>query len=273
MDGVYKVKTGPKITESTPPVPRIRYAACIDLLGFRQTYKALGATKLAQAYRRAIAVIEAERQSSQSSFIEIVCAEYPEDEGRPGSADMFAEPKLVGVYKLYPKIIETVIFSDTFFIFTEDDSNDSCRQIAEVANLVFQVCLAHDLPTCGAIALGEALLWPEERVYLGDAIIDAYELQNSLDIVGIVVHQTAQSAAACFSAPMNVAVKAPLGHPPMSKMLQVPLPPGSGHGVTSVTPGGLLATFRQLQSPLPPGSKPWAKYDNGLPIVKTMLGI
>src|SRR4051812_37254011 len=191
MSGVYTTRSGPKVQAATPPAPKRRYTACLDLLGFRSAYQQLSAAGLAIAYRDALAIVEAERQASVSHFVDYVGAEYVEDEGRPGSADMFAVPKLVGHQKLYPKISETVVFSDTIFIFSDDDAEESRRQISEVVNLVFQVCLEHELPTCGAIALGETLLWPEERVYLGQAIIDAYELQNSLDIVGIAIHESA----------------------------------------------------------------------------------
>lgn len=80
--------------------------------------------------------------------------------------------------------IHTVWFSDTFIIFTPDDSPESFQDIRLLTEEFFVECIGNEVSLRGALSFGlfsfESAI--NEGIYLGNALIDAYTFAE--DTVG-----------------------------------------------------------------------------------------
>nr|WP_298716177.1 hypothetical protein [uncultured Steroidobacter sp.] len=90
---------------------------------------------------------------------------------------------IVGLDKLNP----ASIFSDSIFVVSHDDSDESLRQICHLASAMFVFFFCQDLPLRGAISHGSVWWNRNTDVRLGEGIRRAYELAESLDCVGVAL--------------------------------------------------------------------------------------
>ncbi len=165
----------------TNGVPR-RYVACLDVLGFSKALESdlLG---LANAYSAAIKIARNMQES----------ARFVAD--RKAGHTLNGMPLKGTLVRDFPHIMEVAVFSDSIFIFTEDESADSLTEICEYCFLVYREFLRQLLPLRGGITRGEAIVIPKDRLYLGQAIVDAWTLEQSLDLTGIVLKSGLNCAA------------------------------------------------------------------------------
>ena len=78
-------------------------------------------------------------------------------------------------------------FSDTFFFFTRDDSNDSFTHMSGAAQCFFQVAMSKSWPLRGAIGFGQLYADKANNIFLGSGLIDAYECAEKQNWIGLAV--------------------------------------------------------------------------------------
>jgi hypothetical protein len=84
----------------------------------------------------------------------------------------------------------TINFSDSIFLFSEDDSQESF-EIFTMANFwLFGHIISRSIPLKGAIAYGLISVDIDNQLYFGQPIIDSYQLQDEIFYYGIVAHHS-----------------------------------------------------------------------------------
>jgi len=201
--------------------PLIRYVAILDILGFKNKLRSHGAATIRDLYASARDITYEEKIRVKKIQAALTCADLKTvllEEMKEGPAIELAQGPIKK--RAYPKIEHLTIFSDSLFVFAQDAELDSLEQITKFSNFVFQEFLLAGLPLRGAVALGEVVVWAEKNIFLGQGIVTAYELEQSLDIVGIVVQDDGQAATPFLSEQLPI---------PLScgdvKQLKVPLGP------------------------------------------------
>lgn len=78
-------------------------------------------------------------------------------------------------------------FSDTFIIFASDDSLESFALMEQASRLFFQRLILKKIPLRGALSVGSLYTQKKKNVFLGNALIDAYEYGEKQDWIGFVL--------------------------------------------------------------------------------------
>ncbi|MBR4107066.1 MAG: hypothetical protein IKK45_00035 [Akkermansia sp.] len=84
------------------------------------------------------------------------------------------------------------IFSDSIIISTDDATVEGFNLITKAGARMMHIALRLGIPLKGAISKGEYTCWKEKGLYLGEALVDAYELHEEIKYYGIVVHHSAE---------------------------------------------------------------------------------
>lgn len=143
-----------------------RYVAVLDVLGFRVLLNQLGTNGLVAKYAEALQKSLTTLKETRDEVIWHVSAAYVEDEGRPGSADAFAEPKLYRA-PIFPRIAEVVTFSDSIFVFGLNAEEDTLIDVAAGCTAIFRMFSSFGLPLAGAISIGDAVVSRKHDIYVG----------------------------------------------------------------------------------------------------------
>lgn len=95
------------------------------------------------------------------------------------------------IYKPERKTIKAQIsfFSDSILI-VEENTEFGFECISRAAESLMIISCGHKFPIKGAIAKGEFTYEKEEQLFFGQAIIDAFLLQEEVHYYGIVAHHT-----------------------------------------------------------------------------------
>lgn len=90
--------------------------------------------------------------------------------------------------------IQLSLFSDSILIFSQDDSIDSLKSIAAISAKIMMSAFQQQetIPLKGAIAQGKVTCNQSKQLYFGQALIDAYLLEENVKYYGIVVHHSAE---------------------------------------------------------------------------------
>src|SRR5208282_1488924 len=112
---------------------------------------------------------------------------------------------------------------DSIFVFGASDTIETLNDVIYSTLALFRVFLRSGLPLAGAIAKGNAVVSPDRGVYLGSGIVSAYELANSIDIVGVVVHADVPQLDQLMSKPTEVQRKERCGKRAGPLCLRVPM--------------------------------------------------
>ncbi len=80
-------------------------------------------------------------------------------------------------------------FSDTILAFSEGDSKADAQAMGLLAGELFAAALAGSVPLRGGIAHGRFLFNPEESLYLGPALVEAYTLSECSQWLGIALSE------------------------------------------------------------------------------------
>lgn len=78
-------------------------------------------------------------------------------------------------------------FSDTFIIFASDDSWESFLLIERASRLFFQRLILKRIPLRGALTVGDLYTQKKKNIFLGKALIDAYEYGNKQNWIGFIL--------------------------------------------------------------------------------------
>jgi hypothetical protein len=87
--------------------------------------------------------------------------------------------------------VELVWFSDTILFYSTDDSMKSYYAIDEASRMFFDECLQAEVPVRGALSLGEFYADRANSLFLGRALVDAYQYGERFNWLGFVLHKTA----------------------------------------------------------------------------------
>jgi hypothetical protein len=89
--------------------------------------------------------------------------------------------------------IQLAQFSDSIVLFSNDTTLKSLKTIAEVTRGIMQVAIKQQIPIKGAIARGQITYDISKQLFFGQALIDAYLLEENIHYYGILVHHTAEA--------------------------------------------------------------------------------
>lgn len=106
--------------------------------------------------------------------------------------------------------IQLAQFSDSIVLFSNDTTQKSLKNIAEVARGIMQTAIKRQIPLKGAIAQGRITCDMSKQLFFGQALIDAYLLEENIHYYGILVHHTAESAVSKLDDSLFNDIKAPL---------------------------------------------------------------
>lgn len=152
-----------------------RYVAFCDVLGFKNV------------------VISEELSIVANRYSNLILEAY-------NIASMVTIPKL-DYFKDYK--LNFAIFSDTIFAWSEsfsneyDDISKYDHTFLNLISLLFSVGLKHNLPFRIGIAYGECIIQPENNLYLGMPLINAYQTEGVQEWIGIGCHPS------CLESPIN----------------------------------------------------------------------
>lgn len=92
--------------------------------------------------------------------------------------------------------IEIAQFSDSIVLFSDDNSRENLLTISEAAKKIMLAAINRDkpIPLKGALAEGIITCDTVKQLFFGQALIDAYLLEENVQYYGIVVHHTAEES-------------------------------------------------------------------------------
>lgn len=87
-------------------------------------------------------------------------------------------------------------FSDSIVLFSSDNSKEDLLTISHVANQIMLSAINREnpIPLKGALAEGDITCDMAKQLFFGQALIDAYLLEENVQYYGIVVHHTAEKS-------------------------------------------------------------------------------
>ncbi len=87
-------------------------------------------------------------------------------------------------------------FSDTFIIYSRNDSERDFSYVEQVGRLFFQNLLLHQIPVRGALTHGSLYSQSSENIFVGPALIDAYRYAENQTWVGFILTPSVYSRLA-----------------------------------------------------------------------------
>lgn len=88
--------------------------------------------------------------------------------------------------------VNPVVFSDSIILVSSDKSEDALIWIIIFTQLILANAIIQEIPIKGAIACGMQTADFKQSLHFGKPLIDAYELQNELQLYGVVLHHSAE---------------------------------------------------------------------------------
>lgn len=84
-------------------------------------------------------------------------------------------------------------FSDSILIYSSDKSEESLETIALVTSKVMETAISCGIPLKGAIAKGTVTCDTIKQLYFGQALIDAYLLEENVKYYGVLAHNSVEA--------------------------------------------------------------------------------
>ena len=148
-----------------------RYVAFFDILGFKNWVKTEGSRKVFVYIRGFMNLMI--RASMPKSVV---------------NADMSVD--------LETSIISYINFSDSIVFYSLDDSYEAFRSMLKVCAEFMNVIICGPTRALrGALSHGEFYADPENNAYVGQALIDAIELEKKQDWLGVSLHSSIEGSA------------------------------------------------------------------------------
>jgi hypothetical protein len=230
--------------------PKDRFVAFFDILGFRNALRVRTLSELAQDYRQS----KIEARQTQAMTVRY--------------SNPFAGSFEGGQF--FVEIEDPVaVFSDSIFVFTKDTSYNSIHAICQFANTLFRLFLKRKLPLRGAITQGEVVIDASNSLFLGQPIVDAYDLAESIDGLGIVLSpELQQNPNSIASMELEIACQ---DKKKQTKFTQKLLVPVAGFAPADMGERDWQNIFRQLRDEA--GEKYAPRYQQSETTVAAMLNI
>lgn len=89
--------------------------------------------------------------------------------------------------------VYVVTFSDSIIIFSKNDSLENFKYFLFATRWLFTGAFNKQIPIKGGMAYGEVSLNKKEQIYFGQPIIDAYLMEEDVNYMGIVAHNSIDS--------------------------------------------------------------------------------
>jgi len=86
--------------------------------------------------------------------------------------------------------IYTVSFSDSIVLFSKNDDFENFKFFLVAVRWLFAKAIENNTPMKGGIAYGEISLNKSEQIYFGQAIIDAYLIEEDVNYLGVTAHNS-----------------------------------------------------------------------------------
>lgn len=108
--------------------------------------------------------------------------------------------------------VQLALFSDSILIYSQDDSSDSLHALADITSHIMMYAIQQEkpIPLKGAIAAGRMTCNQIKQLYFGQALIDAFLLEENIKYYGVLVHHSAEKYLQLNDFPEFRDVKAPL---------------------------------------------------------------
>lgn len=106
--------------------------------------------------------------------------------------------------------VEIYQFSDSIVLFTQDTSHQSFKNISTIASKIINEAIFLGIPLKGAIASGEITCDSSKQLFFGQALIDAYLLEENVYYYGVVAHHSVEKYALRLSGELYKNIYAPL---------------------------------------------------------------
>ena len=100
-------------------------------------------------------------------------------------------------FRKYPQTeIQLAQFSDSILLFSKDTTLESLKYLADATRDIMRTAITQSvpIPLKGAIAQGEMTCDLQKQLFFGQALIDAYLLEENINYYGIIVHHTAEKS-------------------------------------------------------------------------------
>lgn len=94
-------------------------------------------------------------------------------------------------------------FSDTFIIFTRGSSLQEFAVIEQASRLFFQKLILNKIAVRGALSYGDLYTQQEKNIFLGEALMDAYEYGENQNWINFVISPSAYNALKKLDFPME----------------------------------------------------------------------
>jgi hypothetical protein len=159
---------------STWTVTCRRFVAFMDIMGFRD-----------RVMRSSHRSVLSEMDSFQNSVIK------PVESDRVGRATNSGKSK--EELRLFGDAwVKPVLFSDSIILISSDESEASAGHMFFSVSRLLRKSFDLGIPIKGAIANGTLTADPNKSLYFGKPLIDAYDLQNEVQLYGVILHHTTE---------------------------------------------------------------------------------
>lgn len=160
---------------------KVRYVVFLDIMGFKDRVARNTHEKLYEELASFNNSITSSIQNSGEHFAE----EATEEEGNSSTA--------IKQTNQSNRIILSQ-FSDSIILFSSDDTTESLEQISKATVGIMRAAFGCDrpIPLKGALARGMVTCDESKQLYFGQALIDAYLLEENVQYYGVVVHHSAE---------------------------------------------------------------------------------
>jgi hypothetical protein len=87
--------------------------------------------------------------------------------------------------------LHLICFSDTFIIYSSDDSDAAFAYIEQAAREIVNLNLKHGIPLRGALSCGALYIVEEDNICIGIPVIEAYEQAENQNWIGLILCNSA----------------------------------------------------------------------------------
>lgn len=99
------------------------------------------------------------------------------------------ENTTTGLRKEFMKMSQ---FSDSIVVISRSNTKDDLNRITKAGVILMQTALETGFALRGAVAAGNMVFDSENQIFFGQALVDAYLLEEQLNYYGIVFHDSAE---------------------------------------------------------------------------------
>ena len=94
-------------------------------------------------------------------------------------------------------------FSDTFIIYSRNDKEEDFANVEQVGRLFFQSLILNKIPVRGAITHGALYSQSSKNIFVGPALIDAYNYAEKQDWIGFILTPSVSKRLENTSIPLH----------------------------------------------------------------------